>query len=484
MVKTPKMRRPSQPARDPMTIDAEAEAALPVSGAPETETGPAADWRRAEDDGFAATAGDPAPFAPDAPPEEIRATEAFPDDSAMPASSLPDPLAPHANDLDEPRDFDGSSMSSPSARYPGPTPVPPPRPARGASLLGAGVVGGIVALAGATALQLGGWLPSPGGSAPAGIQDVRTEVLALRQDVAALQGSSGAAADAAARVGELSTSLDQVKADIANRPAGAAAPASPNGDPALGPLADRLAALESTVQGLGTPRPQPPSADLTALGERLASVEALAKTASQNSGAGENKLAALDQSLAALGQSIAALEQKVESQASQPKVAMSIAASGLKAALDRGGAFESELEAFAAIAPEAPELASLRSLAAKGVATVDELQAQARGAVDTMLAADRPTAQNAGFFDRLLSSAENIVTVRPVGPVEGAGAPETAARMEDALNRGDLAKALAEYDTMPEPAKSAGASFAQKIRDRLEAERLADVLIAGAMKAA
>ena len=75
------------------------------------------------------------------------------------------------------------------------------------------------------------------------------------------------------------------------------------------------------------------------------------------------------------------------------------------------------------------------------------------------------------------------MTVRPIGAVEGAGVPETVARMEVAVKAGDLEKALGEYDTLPDAAKAAGADFAGRIRARVEVERLADQAIASAMKA-
>ena len=56
--------------------------------------------------------------------------------------------------------------------------------------------------------------------------------------------------------------------------------------------------------------------------------------------------------------------------------------------------------------------------------------------------------------------------------------------MEVALNNGDLAQALAEYDTLPEPAKAAASGFAERARARLDVERLVDAAIANAMKAA
>ena len=104
-------------------------------------------------------------------------------------------------------------------------------------------------------------------------------------------------------------------------------------------------------------------------------------------------------------------------------------------------------------------------------------------AAAAIIAAARPPSEDAGYFERLLSSAESLVTVRPIGAVEGPGVPETVARMEVALKAGDLAKAVAEFDTLPEPAKAAGAVFADKIRARLAVEQLADQAIASAMQA-
>ena len=72
--------------------------------------------------------------------------------------------------------------------------------------------------------------------------------------------------------------------------------------------------------------------------------------------------------------------------------------------------------------------------------------------------------------------------VRPIGAVEGKGAPETVARMEVAVNQGDYAKALSEFDTLPDTAKAAGADFAGKLKARQEAEAAVNELVSGAMK--
>ena len=130
------------------------------------------------------------------------------------------------------------------------------------------------------------------------------------------------------------------------------------------------------------------------------------------------------------------------------------------------------------------ELAALRPYAENGVATRADILAETDQAANAIIAAASPPPQNAGFFERLLSSAESLVTVRPIGAVEGPGVPETVARMEVAIKAGDLATAITEFDTLPEPAKAAGAAFADEIRARLEVEKLVDQAIATAMQAA
>ncbi|RUX34505.1 phage tail protein, partial [Mesorhizobium sp. M7A.F.Ca.AU.002.02.1.1] len=117
------------------------------------------------------------------------------------------------------------------------------------------------------------------------------------------------------------------------------------------------------------------------------------------------------------------------------------------------------------------------------VPTRAEIASQADAAANAMVTAATPVDENAGFVQSLLSSAQSLVKVRPIGAVEGAGAPETVARMEAAVNQGDYAKALSEYETLPEAAKAAGADFAGKLKARIEVETQVDALISGAMKA-
>ncbi|WP_292243084.1 phage tail protein, partial [Mesorhizobium sp.] len=343
--------------------------------------------------------------------------------------------------------------------------------------IAAGIIGGVIALAAAGGLQFAGLLGAPGAgevsSGGVSLDGINGEIASLKSEIAGLKDTAGNN-DSSAKVDGLSSALDQVKTDVAALKS--AVEQGGAGDTAgLAALGDKVRQIETAVAALGQAGNTAP-VDLGPLNEKLAGLDALVKSAGETAKAQEGRLAALEQS-------VSQLSGKVEAQAAQPKIALAIAASALKAALDRGAPFAAELETFAAISPDAPELATLRSYAQKGVPTRAEIAAEMPAAANAMVAASEPVDQNAGFLQNLLSSAESLVKVRPIGAVEGAGAPEAVARMEVAVNQGDYAKALSEYDTLPEAVKAAGADFAGKLKARLEVEKQLDVLISGAMKA-
>ncbi len=338
--------------------------------------------------------------------------------------------------------------------------------------IAAGIIGGVIALAAAGGLQFAGVLGAPG-SGTVSLDGVNGEIASLKSEIADLREASGNGA-ATAKVDGLSSALDQVKADVAALKS--AVEQGGAGDNAgLAALGDKVKQIETAVAALSQAGGAAP-VDLAPLNEKLAGLDALVKSAGEAAKAQEGKIAALEQS-------VSQLAGKVEAQASQPKIALAIAASALKAALDRGAPFAAELETFAAISPDAPEIAVLRPYAEKGVPTRTEIAGEADAAANAMVAAATPVDENAGFFQNLLASAESLVKVRPIGAVEGAGAPETVARIEVAVNQGDYAKALSEYATLPEAVKAAGADFAGKLKARIEVETQVDALIAGAMKA-
>ena len=118
-----------------------------------------------------------------------------------------------------------------------------------------------------------------------------------------------------------------------------------------------------------------------------------------------------------------------------------------------------------------------------GIAPRADLVRDFPAVADTMLEATRHSDPNQGVFSRLMDSASSAIRVRPVGSVEGEGPEAVVARIEDKLTNGDLKGASLEWDTLPEPAKTAGAEFKTKLDQRIRVEGLIDATVAGAMTA-
>ncbi|TPI09571.1 COG4223 family protein [Mesorhizobium sp. B4-1-1] len=487
MVKTPKMRH-SKTRREPVTIELEPGA---VSRITDEDAAKAEASAAQTDEAKAQEAA--AASQPEAPEEPIHAEQADIEpwehsDAAQAAADRPEagkdePEAPYPGGSDASKsqskgfEYNFEDASAPGAGASTEKPsetrsqdrAPQPSRKTGVNAIAAGVIGGVIALAGAGLLQAVGLIGAPGSNGVS-LDGVNGEIASLKSEIAALKESGDTGA--AAKVGGLSSALEQVKADVAALKSSAGQ--SGNGA-ALKALGDKVGQIETTVADLQKNGNAAP-VDLGPLNEKIAGLDALVKSTGDAAKAEDGRVAALEQS-------VSQLSGKVEAQASQPKIALAIAASALKSALDRGAPFATELDTFAAIAPDAPELAALRSYAEKGVPTRATIASEADAAANAMVEAATPVDQNAGFFQSLVSSAESLVKVRPVGTIEGKGVPETVARMEVAVNQGDYAKALGEYDTLPDAAKAAGADFAGKLKARLDVEKQLEALIAGATKA-
>ena len=255
-------------------------------------------------------------------------------------------------------------------------------------------------LAGAGLLQFAGVLGTPAGpgaSAPSSSQ-VESDISGLKAEVAALKESSGSAgAGESSRVEDLSKALDQMKTEVGSLQK--AIESGKGGDTAgLQALGGKIQELETRVSALAQDQGGVAPADLAAVNERIAGVEAVAKSASESDSAIDGRLGVLEQNLSGLS-------AKVEAQAEQPKIALAIASSALKSAVERGVPFQSEIETFAAISPDSPEVADLRKYAESGVPTRSEILAETDAAANAMIAAAAPPKKDAGFFERLLSSA-------------------------------------------------------------------------------
>ncbi|AIC29282.1 hypothetical protein IE4771_CH04233 [Rhizobium etli bv. mimosae str. IE4771] len=309
---------------------------------------------------------------------------------------------------------------------------PASKGAGASGLIAAGIFGGLVALLGAGTIQYAGYLP--GSSAPQTaspeIADLSGEIDGLKQTVANLAANPASTDD-----GALETRIAALETAAKN------AAAAPSGDPAnVEALNQKIAELSGQVEQLRA---------------------TLAQSSEQQTSDGADIAKRLDEA-----------EKKLNEPRQDVAVARAIAAAALKAAIDRGGPFLAELDTFAGVAPDDPAVADLRSFAETGIPSRAELVRQVPDIATAIVEAVNQPDPNQSWSDRLMASAKSLVTVRPVGNIEGESVEAIAARLEDKVKNGDLSGASAEWNALPAPGKQASAAFKQSLEARIRVEEL------------
>jgi hypothetical protein len=364
----------------------------------------------------------------------------------------------------------------------------------------AALVGAVVALA-ANALISG---PSDSGEAQriAALQSSLREVSARLES--SRQESTQAREQLQLRLTELGGALETLggRLDKAEGDLGAAA----TDQKALSQAQQRLSELEKALSALRIPSGEADGttidvgatvAELADMNRRLGALEAGRGTtgaAATDDGAADARIDEMDKTasanrdaLAALQERIATLQQAqdVQSQrletvvkeeaeqiATGERLARRLAAEALRTSYIRGAAFSGLLETAQQLSGTGPAPEALRRFADGGVATTGMLIEQFDAVSDDIIDADRPPTDGVG--DWLMQSARSLVTVRPVGPVEGETAEAIVSRIDDALEKGSFQAALTEWQSLSAPARAVSQNFA----DALDARTKADAALA------
>ena len=281
----------------------------------------------------------------------------------------------------------------------------------------------------------------------AALAELRDEIAALRERQGALEENLAAAEDSG------DSTAPAAEAPTNEAPA---APA-PGGMIADTALAARMAALEAKLAAL----PAPDTDALAALERDIAALKTAAAETDTRIASETERLKAVGRGVS-LVYAIGRLRSAVEGEA--PYAAPLNAVRGHFDALGllREPAIGKALDTLSARA--AGGLPNRASLAAR-------FAADARAALQ---AASIP--QDGGMVDRLLAEAGNLVTVRPIGEIEGDSVEARLARAEARLGRGDLAGALGEIAPLGGGAANALAAWKADAEARLAAEAAVDLL--------
>jgi hypothetical protein len=363
----------------------------------------------------------------------------------------PDDSGPQA-DLDRPKrapptlDLDAIEISDETQHADGAG----GKPARERSWpLGAIMSSAIVsAIFGAAAAALVVWTMGwPGETAPPTPQINNAAVDALAARVANVESK------AAAPQGN-NAAIDALTARVASVESKAAAPAvaPPAGpDPALaaqiGSLQKSLATLRDELSAAraqsekvaaavndvkSAPRETPPPPDLSAINERLAKIEAAARTLS------------------------AETAQRNAAPVDDPQLRRVVAASLLDVSVRTGEPYAAALSAAKPFAANADTLKPLDSFAATGVPNTNTLNRELLALLPKLSPARENSTTGSGIVDRLQAGAARLVRIERTDAVAGNDRNAIVSRVTAAAMRNDIAEARRELKTL-EPADRAAA---------------------------
>lgn len=340
----------------------------------------------------------------------------------------------------------------------------------------AGLTGGVIALAGVGALQWTGLMPLAGqnNGADEAVQAVNAQIADLKQQLAAMQTDAKPDADLLARLEAAEKNAAEAQKHLNEMMRASPVPAAD--DEAI--RAD-VAALQEQLKALAGRAQPADDALVNSLTERLNTMETKLNTIGSQAEQANAALNTDGDAVNALKEQLTALQTKIDGQASQPDMAVIIAANALKTAIDRGGSYANELQTYKSLLPaQAGSAAGLDALAESGIPTLSQLNTQFSALADDMVAAVNKPAVDAGVWDQLVGSAKNLVRSRPLGDVAGSGVGPVTARIEFALQNGDVQRAITEWAQLPEAAKQVGQDFYNALSARRDADALLAQLIA------
>lgn len=343
-------------------------------------------------------------------------------------------------------------------------------------LLAAAILGGLVAAGGLVGLNASGivrqvpGLAGPAAGDPAAVAAIEGEIAALRDKVAVLEAAPAAGAGVdPARIDTLESRVGAIESEAASlRETLAAAQQSAGatgGQAQDGALAARLEALEARLAESGTGGGGTDSAVVAQLSGKVdAGLESVNAAVAQ---AGD-KISAVEGRVNALEQTVSQIAGDIEAGAANGKeAARMIAASTLKSAAEEGRPFNDLIAPVEALTGPNPQLDVLKGQAASGLARPAVLLAEFEPAADAILSIDAPRPE--GMLEGLLANARSLVKVKPAGPLEGNSNEAIVSRIRAALEAGNLAEALAQWQSLPEAARNASAEWGQRLKTRVEA---------------
>ena len=348
-------------------------------------------------------------------------------------------------------------------------PAPPAAKTEAGFPIGATIAGGVLGLAAAYGLALGGLWPTQPAPAPAAdprIQQFATAIPELETVTQTTQSELAA--------------VNQRIAALENTPPAAPAPAEPPANAAaltaaepappvdLSPIEAEIAALQSRVDAL--PTETIPPLDVEALNGDIADLGTRLDELAARLGTAEAGLRTLDTTVS---QTSAALAQQPSDIGAVLQLPLVL--SGLETAFANGRPFETELASLRAASPKTQPPLSVANAAATGLPRPDLIQ-QRFAEVLPAIIAGRPADPNAQWQDGALDWFASAIALRPTGELEGDTPQAITSRLESAIARRDFGAAKTLFDDLPAAMRAAAGDVPTMVAAQADAAAfLADV---------
>ena len=289
------------------------------------------------------------------------------------------------------------------------------------------------------------------------------------------------------RVGALDADLASRPAEIVQKPVDL----SPV-EASIADLQNRVAALDTTVSDLKQVMSQDGvSSDPAMFSDLNATIDALRQSITALEEDLPGRIAVLESS----GVS-ATLESKLEAFVTKPdhdalatrlslleanptadlakQAALALSLANLVRSVELGKSFEAELDTLAALAPRREAVSKLRPMATQGLKRPDRLLSEFDALARQVIIKDKEV-PDATWWQHILMRLRALVTIRPVGEVEGATTEAILARAELRMGEGDLRSAVLELRQLSGP----GAVILQDWLDDAEARVQTEDLLQG-----
>ncbi|MEM1306527.1 MAG: hypothetical protein AAGG99_03300 [Pseudomonadota bacterium] len=188
----------------------------------------------------------------------------------------------------------------------------------------------------------------------------------------------------------------------------------------------------------------------------------------------------IKEAIGPVAEKVASLETGLESVMSREesrkqdaeRVVLSLELANLKRSVERGDAYADELSAVRSVAGSDLDLSPLEPFAESGVATTGKLLAEFRRLSHDLIASNEAK-PDASWMDQMLAGAKSVVRVRRTGDTAGLDPNTTegkVARIEQALDNGELRSAAAVADELPEKAKATASDWMKSLNARASVE--------------